>query len=70
MALGNRPELIFLSTEMPDFEGKPVISQLCRDEDTQHIPVVIIAEQSLFSTESNCMNIIGKAAGVKSMQSI
>jgi signal transduction histidine kinase/DNA-binding response OmpR family regulator len=45
MIVGNRPDLILLSTAMPAGAEPPVLAQLRQDEDISHIPVVLIMDR-------------------------
>lgn len=50
MVFGNRPELVFLSTGMPDLDGESLVSHLYRDEFTANIPIVLITDNFAFGS--------------------
>jgi CheY-like chemotaxis protein len=43
LARQHRPDLILLDLHLPDVQGEEVLARLRDDEDTRHIPVVVIS---------------------------
>ena len=70
-----KPDIIFLDIMMPDMNGIEVLRELRADDDTSHIPVVVMTAKffdssmtELFTQESNCREFLSKPVELSHLQ--
>jgi signal transduction histidine kinase/DNA-binding response OmpR family regulator len=56
MIYGNKPALVFLNMAMPEVEQESMLAFLRHTEDTQDIPVVLIADEELLNRRTKLLN--------------
>ncbi len=75
MAVGLRPDIIFLDIAMPGMNGIEVLRELHSGDETSDIPVLIISGKyfdkgmsDLFTQEANCREFIAKPVALAILQ--
>lgn len=53
----NRPSLILLDQRMPAMTGLQVLSQLLKDDQAKHIPVIMISSESDLEAAARCFGV-------------
>ena len=53
----NPPELIFLDLNLPKVDGREVLEQLVRHEETKNIPIIVLTTSSRQEDIKNCLKI-------------
>lgn len=66
-----RPDLILLDVMLPGMDGYSIQSKLLEDEDSKHIPIVIVTSKTqveeVFQTSANVFGFVAKPFSVSDL---